>query len=212
MAPTRTQTLTLTEAAYVLGRSRATLNKAFNSGILRTRQRKVGKAVQRLLGPAELRFLRVTDELDKDLTPTGRRRLYKALRKRPSGTYRVRLGGIELDLARIDRDLAEKVSRLHRVREGVDRRPLEAVIRGTDVPVHLIAGLARAQTADEIAQDFPSLSRRQIETAVEYAKAYPKRGRPFATQSLKRALGKLAKLGVFDERENSRDRSPRKIP
>ena len=91
MAPTRTQTLTLTEAAYgVLGRSRATLNKAFNSGILRTRQRKVGKAVQRLLGPAELRFLRVTDELDKDLTLTGRRRLYKALRKRPSGTYRVR--------------------------------------------------------------------------------------------------------------------------
>ena len=207
-----TQTLTLTEAGYVLGSSPAMLNKAVDSGVIRARQRKVGKSVQRLLGPAELRFLRLADELDKDLTPRGRRRLYQALRKRRSGTHRVKLGGIELDLARLDRDLDEKLTRLQNLRAGVDRRRLEAVIRGTDIPVHLIAGLARAQAADEIARDFPSLTRAQIEGAIEYAKAYPKRGRPFASQSLKRSLAELARLGAFDEMDRSRDASPRKIP
>jgi uncharacterized protein (DUF433 family) len=214
MAPGWTQTLTLTEAGYVLGRSPTMLNKAVDSGIIRARQRKVGKAVQRLLGPAELRFLRLADELDKDLTPTGRRRLYAALRKPSSGTHRVRLGGIELDLARIDRDLAARLSRLDRVRRSVDQKGgrLEAVVRGTDIPVHLIAGLAHSQTVDEIFQDFPSLSRRQIEAAIEYAKAYPKRGRPFAVRSLKRTLADLAEFGVFEETGSSGDASPRKIP
>ena len=71
--------------------------------------------------------------------------------------------------------------------------------------MHLIAGLARAYTVDEIVQDFPSLSPKQIEAAIEYAKAYPKSGRPFATQSLKRALGELADLGAFEEMEGPGD-------
>ena len=50
------QTLTLSEAGYVLDRSPTDLNKAVDTGMIRARQRKVGKAVQRLVGPAELRF------------------------------------------------------------------------------------------------------------------------------------------------------------
>jgi Protein of unknown function (DUF433) len=65
---------------------------------------------------------------------------------------------------------------------------------------------------DEILQDFPSLSRGQIEAAIEYAKAYPKRGRPFAARGLKRTLADLAELGVFEEMESFGDASPRKIP
>jgi len=214
MTRAQIQTLTVAEAGYVLGSSPALLNKAVDSGVIRARQRKAkaGKAVQRLLGPAELRFLRLVEELDKDLTPAGRRRLYEALRKLSSGTHRVRIGGVELNLIRIDQDLTKKVNRLRRVREGVDRRPVEAVIRGTDIPVHLIAGLARIQTKEEIAHDFPSLSRTQVEAAIEYAKAYPKRGRPFAARSLKRALGELAEIGVFAESKSSSDALPRLIP
>ncbi|MER9056962.1 hypothetical protein [Mesorhizobium sp. M0910] len=70
------QTLTLSEAGYVLDRSTTTLNKAVDTDVIRAKQRRVGKAVQRLVGPAELRFLRLADELEKDLTPSGRRRLY----------------------------------------------------------------------------------------------------------------------------------------
>ncbi|MGO7888896.1 DUF433 domain-containing protein, partial [Rhizobium ruizarguesonis] len=51
----------------------------------------------------------------------------------------------------------------------------EPLIKGTRVPLHMVAELARGQTVAEIVEDFPSLSREQVEAAIEYAKAYPKR-------------------------------------
>ena len=211
---TPAQTLTLSEAGYLLDRSPAALNKAVDTGVIRARQRKVGKAVQRLLGPAELRFLRLADELHKDLTPAGRRRLYDAVRKLSSDTHRLKLGELDLDLARIDRDLEIRLDRLDSLRQCVDRKEgrLEAVIRGTDIPAHLIATLAHEQTTEEILEDFPSLDRTQVEAAVEYAKAYPKRGRPYAARSLKRALADMAELGVFDEGDTPDGAAPRRIP
>jgi uncharacterized protein (DUF433 family) len=208
------QTLTLSEAGYVLGRSPATLNKAVDTGVIRARQRKVGKAVQRLLGPAELRFLRLSDELDRDLTPAGRRRLYDALRKLAPNAHRVQLGEVDLDLARVDQDLKERLARLDRVREGIDSQEgqPEAVIRGTDIPAHLVAGLAREQSVEEIAEDFPSLTPPQIRAAIEYAKAYPKRGRPYARRSLKRTLAGIAELGVFDDDGSVEDMAPQTLP
>ncbi|MER8833241.1 DUF433 domain-containing protein [Mesorhizobium sp. M0909] len=208
------QTLTLSEAGYVLNRSATTLNKAVDTGVIRAGQRKVGNAVQRVLGPAELRFLRLADELDRDLTPAGRRRLYEALRKLSADTHMVKLGELDLDLARIDSDLKHRLARLDHIRLWVDRdkEQSEAFIRETDVPAHLIAALAREQTVDEILVDYPSLNKMQVEAAIEYAKAYPKRGRPYTTRSLKRTLADMADLGVFDADGGSEEAAPRKIP
>lgn len=207
------QVLTLSEAGYVLGRSTSGLSKAVDTGEIRARQRKVGRVVERLLGPAELRFLRLADELDKDLTPAGRRRLYGALRKLSGDKHRVRLGKLELDLAHIDTDLKARVKRLHGIRRKVGvGQGRDAVIRGTKIPAHLIAALTRTQTIDEILEDFPSLARAQVEAAIEYAKAYPKRGRSYAARSLKRTLSDLAELGVFEESEDRIEAVPRRIP
>lgn len=210
----RAETLTLSEAGYVLQRSPAVLNKAVDTGVIRARQRRAGKVTQRLLGPAELRFLRLADELEKDLTPAGRRRLYEALRKLPSETHTLQLGQLELDLARIDRDLARRLNQLQQVNERIDRRAEDAepMIRGTDISAYLIAALAREESVNEILADFPSLQKVQVEAAIEYAKAYPKRGRPYAARSLKRALGDLADLGVFDADGGSTEAAPRTIP
>lgn len=210
---TSERALTLSEAGYVLGRSTSGLNKAIDTGEIRVRQRKVGSIVERLLGPAELRFLRLADELDKDLTPTGRRRLYEALRNLSADTHLVRLGELELDLARIDTDLKVRLDRLHGIRQKMEMlQGRDAVIRGTRIPVHLIAALARTQTTDEILADFPSLDRAQVGAAIEYAKAYPKRGRPYAARSLKRTLSDLAELGMFEENEDKNEMAPRRIP
>jgi uncharacterized protein (DUF433 family) len=208
------QALTLSEASYVLGRSTSGLNKAVDRGEIRARQRRIGKVVERLLGPAELRFLRLADELDKDLTPAGRRRLYESLRKVSADKHRVRLGELELDLARVDTDLKVRLDRLHDIRQKVETRQgrTDALIRGTKIPAHLIAALARTQTAGDILEDFPSLDRAQVEAAIEYAKAYPKRGRPYATRSLKRTLSRLSELGVFEESEDGIETAPRKTP
>lgn len=208
------QALTLSEAGYVLDRPPALLNKAVDTGVIRARQRRVGSAIQRLLGPAEMRFLLVAERLDKDLTPRGRRRLYDAIRQLDDDVHRISLGEVVLDLGKVDRDLQIRLERLEALRGCVEpvEDGTEPVIKGTRIPVYMVAALARKQTAAEIGEDFPSLSRKQIEGAIEYAKAYPKRGRPYPTTSLKRALADLAELGAFDESADDTTASPREIP
>jgi uncharacterized protein (DUF433 family) len=208
------QNFTLSEAGYVLGRSPAMLNRAVDTGVIQAKQRKVGNIVQRLLGPAELRFLRLADELDKDLTPAGRRRLYSALRKLPDDTHKLQLGRLQLDLAQIDTDLQDRMTRLEAIRARIDSKGErgEAVIRGTTITAYLIAALARDQGVDTVLTDFPSLTRDQVEAAVEYAMAYPKRGRPYPAKSLKTTLAALADAGAFDDDDNLGDVEPRTIP
>lgn len=208
------QTLTLSEAGYILERSPTTINKVVDTGVMRARQRRVGKVVQRLLGPAELRFLLLAEQLEGDLTPAGRRRLYGAVRRLARDAHHLTLGEIVLDLGRIDAELHTRLQRLERVREkvdvGMDRD--EPVIQGTSIPVYMVAALAREETTDEILEDYPSLSREQVEAAIDYARAYPKRGRPYPGSSLKRTLAHLAESGAFDEGEEQLTGRPRKIP
>jgi hypothetical protein len=75
----------------------------------------------------------------------------------------------------------------------------------------MVAALAREQAMQEILEDFPSLTHEQVAAAIEYAKAYPKRGRPYPARSLKRALGELADLGVFDDSGDRSEIAPRKM-
>ena len=75
-----------------------------------------------------------------------------------------------------------------------DRPDTDPIIRGTDIPVYVIAALARGQTVAEIIEDYPGLAPEQIDAAVEYAKVYPKTGRPLPTRSFKRMMGDMAEV------------------
>ncbi len=59
-------------------------------------------------------------------------------------------------------------------------------------------------------EDHPGVRRLQVEAAAEYARAYPKTGRPYPARSFKRMLGELADLGAFDpvEAEDGEDERP----
>jgi hypothetical protein len=74
------------------------------------------------------------------------------------------------------------------------------MIRGTAVPVCQIAGLAKGQTTAEILEDYPSLTRDQVTFAMEYAKAYPKKGRPYPARSFIRMIADLGLDEVKTER------------
>ena len=53
------------------------------------------------------------------------------------------------------------------------------VIRGTRIPVHIIAAVVEAGTPMErVLKSYPSLTEVQVQLAVVYAKAVPQRGRP----------------------------------
>ena len=66
------------------------------------------------------------------------------------------------------------------------------VLRGTSIPVHVVAALAEAGGLEAAERAYPSLSKTDVQTAVQYATVYPKKGRPYPKKSLKEMLGELA--------------------
>ena len=197
--------LTVGEASYVVERPAAAINRAVDRGLIEAdREPRPGKpdggGVLRKLGPAELRYLLVEGDLEDDLTPSARRRVYEALRGLPEGEHQVRVGQrLALELADVDARIAARLAQLEAAKAHVEEDGAEPVLRGTDgVPVHLVAALATGQGVDATLEDHPGLTRAQVEAAAEYARAYPKSGRPFPARSFKRMLGGLADLGAFD--------------
>lgn len=197
--PQIAEQLTPAEAGFVLGRSVHTINKAVDEGPVKARMVGKGQSKRRLLGPAELRFFVWDADFHKDYSSTGRRRIYTALKEMKGSPADLDLGGVKLDIARIDQKIRDRLQRLERARAAVDGHGSgEPTLRGANIPVYVIAGLARGQTVAEIGEDYPGLSQEQIQTAIDYARAYPKRGRPYPARSMKRMLGDMATEGVFE--------------
>ena len=197
--------LTVGEASYVVERTAAAINRAVDRGLIEAAREPrggggEGTSVLRKLGPAELRYLLVEGDLEGDLTPAARRRVYDALRTLPDGEHRVQVGPrLALELADVDERIAARLDRLDVAKAHVEEDGTEPVLHGTDgVPVYLVAALAVGQGVDATLEDHPGLTRAQVEAAAEYARAYPKSGRPYPARSFKRMLGKLADLGAFD--------------
>ena len=204
--------LTLNEAGYVVGQSRATINRAVDQGVIKARLVRRGKARVRSVGGAELRFLAFASQAGKDFTPAARRKIYEAIRRALPDASRLEFGVMELKLTEVDRRIDERLRRLEQMKALVDETAPEPVLRGTGVPVHVVAALARGQSVAEIVEDYPSLTANQVEAAIEYAKVYPRTGRPLPTRSLKRILGDLAMAGVWDLETDSAPVEPQPIP
>jgi hypothetical protein len=204
--------LTLNEAGYVVGQSSTAINRAVDRGVMKAKLQRRGNCRLRKIGPAELRFLAIAGEIEKDLTPGARRKVYEAIRRLPADAHRLEMGVMEFRLTEVDRRIAERLQRLSAVKALVTDRPeADPIIRGTDIPVYVIAALARGQTVAEIIEDYPGLTPEQIDAAVEYAKVYPKTGRPLPTRSFKRMLGDMAESGVWDVEDDDEPLTPRQI-
>jgi uncharacterized protein (DUF433 family) len=204
--------LTLNEAGYVVGQSSTAINRAVDRGVIKAKLQRRGNCRLRKIGPAELRFLAIAGEIEKDLTPGARRKVYEAIRRLPADAHRLEMGIMEFKLTEVDRRIAERLQRLSAVKALVIARPeAHPIIRGTDIPVYVIAALARGQTVAEIIEDYPGLTPEQIDAAVEYAKVYPKTGRPLPTRSFKRMLGDMAESGVWDVEDDDEPLTPRQI-
>jgi uncharacterized protein (DUF433 family) len=106
-------------------------------------------------------------------------------------------GTMVVDLTPAVAEVSERATELVRLREAVEDSPNgEPLLRGTNVPVYRIAALVRAHRegqpdTSEARKGFPSLSEEQITTAYSYSLAYPKKGRPYPTKSLKSMLDEI---------------------
>lgn len=205
--------LTLNEASYVVGQSSTAINRAVDRGLIKAKVRQHGKIRLRRVGSAELRFLAIAGEVERDLTPAARRKVYEAIRRLPADAHRLELGVMELRLAEVDRRIEERLRRLQEIRDAVDAAGgADPVLRGTALPVHAVAALARGQSAAEIIEDLPGLTEAQIEAAVDYARIYPRTGRPLPARSFKRTLVRLAQTGVWDVEDDEAVPAPRPMP
>ena len=204
--------LTLNEAGYVVGRSRAAINRAVDRGVIRTTLQPRGKGRLRTVGAAELRYLAVSGEVERDLTPAARRRIYEAMRRLPVDAPVLELGVMALRLTEIDRRIAERLARLETARSAIADGPDGPVIQGTQVSPHAVAALARDRSHGEVASDYPGLTPAQVEAAIDYAAIYPRVGRPLPTHSFKRMLGELAEAGVWDVETDDAPVSPQPMP
>jgi uncharacterized protein (DUF433 family) len=205
--------LTLSEAGYVVGQSTTSINRAIDRGVIKAKLHRRGKSRLREIGPAELRFLAISGEVEKDLTPAARKKVYEAIRRLPADEHLFVIGVMEFKLDEIDRRIGDRLRHLEEVKAMVDLRAGdEPVIRGTDIPAYVVAALASGQTTAELIEDFPGLTATQIAAATEYAKIYPKPGRPLPTRSFKRTLSDMASSGVWDVENSDEPVTPHRMP
>jgi uncharacterized protein (DUF433 family) len=119
---------------------------------------------------------------------------------------------MEFRLIEADQRIAAGLRRLHDVKAMIEERDgADPVPRGANISVYEIEALTGGQTVEEIIEDYPGLARNQVEAAVEFAKIYPRTGRPLPTRSFKRTLVDMAKAGAWDV-ESEKLVEPRTIP
>jgi len=204
--------LTLSEAGYVVGQSTTSINRAIDRGVIKAKVRRRGKSRLREIGPAELRYLAISGEVEKDLTPAARKKVYEAIRHLPADEHLFAIGVMEFKLDEIDRQIGDRLTLLEAIKAMIDVGGNEPVIRGTDIPAYVIAALTSGQTTAEIIEDYPKLTEAQIAAASEYAKIYPKPGRPLPMRSFKRMLSDMAESGVWDVEDIDEPIAPQLMP
>ena len=204
----------LNEAGFLTGQSTAAINRAIDRKEIDARAgsaRSVNGA--RRVGPAELRTLAVIGAVGKDLTPTARRKVSAAMRRLPAKRSRVSLGVLDIRLDDVDAQIAERRNRLEQLRALVEpQRDGDPIIRGTRNSVYVIAAFTRGQTVAEIIEDCPDMTPDLIAAVADYAKVYPRPGRPLPTRSFKRMLIDMANSGVWDVETDEGLVAPHLVP
>ena len=138
---------------------------------------------ERALDEAAVVYLRIRGEVGDLLTAKARKEVYRALRTEEPVRSRLELGLIEVSTKEAVRTVRERIGRLRRARAAVEVDPEirggEPVVRGTRIPVHMLADLEKAGEArDRILEDYPAVDAELLEDALLYASLNPRRGRP----------------------------------
>jgi uncharacterized protein (DUF433 family) len=193
--------ITPTEASWLTELSTKTINAAIDRGELdvgKARRRSAGKRAPRTLAPADVMYLALRRDVAELLSPQAKAELYEQLVQRQwvpttragrvsetrSDADIVLAGGaVRIEVKRTVVRLLKRWVALLDAKELVVSNPEirsgEPTIRGTRVPVYLIADLVREGAGlKEILEDYPSLSASKVRSALAYAQTRPRRGRP----------------------------------
>ena len=191
--------VTPVEAAWLTELSAKTINATIDRGELKGVKRgRVARKRVRNLGTADVLYLMLRKEVAATLSASAKRELYQRLTEarlevlsdsnspiggRCDGEIQLAGGVIRIELKSACSRLEKRWRVLRNAAQIVVSDPTirggEPVIRGTRVPVYMIADLVKQGAGfPEILEDYPSLDAQMIQAALAYAQTKPKRGRP----------------------------------
>jgi len=176
-----TSALSANEAASVTGVPLKQVHRIVDAGLLDGAiENRAGTRV--IVGGRGLVGLKLAYETADLLTPEGRRRLIKRLLQRPNAR-KVEENALTVDLRLLEGVILRGLNALEKARKivAIDKDVLSGTpcFKGTRIPVHDIAAMiANGDAKSVILKAYPSLTAEQVDLAVLYAEAYPRRGRP----------------------------------
>lgn len=186
----RERVFTTTEAAFVTEQPVNRIQKFIDGGVIPRRPETPGG--RRLLTDADLMFVWVLRRAfpETELDNTLKRVLHERISELRRGPWKVDADELRINqfvavlgLVSLIDELHGRVETLERSRAMVESNPAikggEPVIKGTRVPVYLVARmLEQGASPSEIRDDYPTLDEEKIELARVYAQANPRQGRP----------------------------------
>ena len=184
-----TADLTIRETAALSGVPRTTIEKALEARVLRTiaaPARFRGGAMRYLPMRAVVYFRSLKAANLTDLPLCHKRAIWTRLvQLEPMRLDTIEFTpGATLDLKRLAADSLRDAERYREARDryitsDADILGGTPVIAGTRLTVYAVLGrLQDGDVADDLAEDYPEVSREAFEAAELYAKAHPPRGRP----------------------------------
>ena len=201
-----TQTLSANEAACVTGVPLKQVHRIIDAGLLGSAAK--NHKGSRVVLHDGLVGLKLAHETTDILTLDGRRRLVRYLLDNPEARA-ARESHVSVDVRLMKGEVRRGLSRLSRARRMIatDKTVLSgaACIKGTRIPVHDIAEmLANGDRVDDVRAAYPVLTEAQIEAAVLYARAYPRRGRPRGEPFWRKGKPVISSEVAFHELSSSR--------
>jgi uncharacterized protein (DUF433 family) len=174
--------ITVNEAAFAAGVTVKTVNQAIDRAQIEiVPLRRATDRGRRGIGVSDAVYLRVRQVL----APEWWTKLYRLFRGKPLDELprSFDAGPVIIEFGRTIDQVAVRLEVLKQISARVEVDPEvragEPVFRGTRTPVYTIARkIELGSSLEELAEDYPQLEEDDFELARQYAKLYPRRGRP----------------------------------
>lgn len=174
--------VTVNEAAFAADVSLKTVNQAIDrEHVQLVELKRASDRARRGIEANDVVYLAIREVLAPPFRDKLRRFLHEAPLEEIPLQFEVER--IILDLGPAVHEVWQRLDFLARIQERVEVDPEvrggEPVFRGTRIPVYAIARkLALGVTPEELFEDHPRLQEGDFEIAKQYARLYPRRGRP----------------------------------
>ena len=169
------------EASLLTGLPLAAVRRAIEDDAVPSRRVRSGRAVQRVVSSEGLLCLKL-EQLGVGRLPLAyRRRIYRAIVAQPDVPQLKQSEAVVIEVRKARIDLRSAMTSYRKAHAMVMSDPEimggTPVIRGTRIPVRLVAEMRRqGASVEEILDGYPSLTHDRIALAELYAQAHPRRG------------------------------------